>query len=183
MQATPEPPLSESFLVVDDDPIFCQVLQRALHRRGHQAVTCCSIAEATCAVRQGLFDKALVDLKIGQESGLALIRALKALNPEIRIIVLTGYSSVATAVEAIKLGALNYFAKPIGVDELLNAFSASASSPIAAAPISAPSLNRVEWEHSQKVLQDCQGNISAAARTLGMHRRTLQRKLQKRPAP
>ncbi|RZA05179.1 MAG: response regulator, partial [Moraxellaceae bacterium] len=103
------------------------------------------------------------------------------INPSTDIIMLTGYSSVSTAVEAIKLGALNYFCKPIDVDEILKAFCDAPFPADETLPISVPSLDRIEWEHMQKALQDCQGNISAAARLLGMHRRTLQRKLQKRP--
>ncbi|HEY6527468.1 MAG TPA: response regulator [Cellvibrionaceae bacterium] len=176
MDAFPEP-----ILVVDDDEVFCQVMQRALVRRGFDAITCCTLAEAEIASHQHYFQKAIVDLKIAQESGLKLIRSLKAINPDTDIIMLTGYSSVSTAVEAIKLGALNYFCKPIDVDEILKAFCDTPLPADESTPISIPSLDRIEWEHIQKALQDCQGNISAAARLLGMHRRTLQRKLQKRP--
>ncbi|MEY4588556.1 MAG: hypothetical protein RL497_632 [Pseudomonadota bacterium] len=171
----------EPFLVVDDDEVFCKVMQRALVRRGYQAITCCTIAEAEAASSEYFFNKAIVDLKIAQESGLMLIRVLKNINPAMAIIMLTGYSSVSTAVEAIKLGALNYFPKPIDIDEILKAFGGVPVQHEETAVISTPSLDRIEWEHIQKILQDCQGNISAAARTLGMHRRTLQRKLQKRP--
>lgn len=173
---------NNSFLVVDDDEVFCQVMQRALTRRGFQVTTCFNVAAAEQAAQQIHFSKALVDLKIAQESGLALIRSLKAINPTIQIIMLTGYSSVSTAVEAIKLGALNYFCKPIDVDELLKGFGNADLMEEKPTPISTPSLDRIEWEHIQKILQDHQGNISAAARALGMHRRTLQRKLQKKPA-
>lgn len=174
--------VDEPILIVDDDEIFCQVLQRALMRRGFYVVICHCLAEAERASGQYNFHKAIVDLKIAQESGLKLIRLLKALNPNTAIIMLTGYSSVSTAVEAIKLGALNYFCKPIDIDEVLNAFSDREELFETKAPISVPSLDRVEWEHIQKALLDCQGNISAAARLLGMHRRTLQRKLYKRPS-
>jgi two-component system, response regulator RegA len=112
----------EPFLVVDDDEVFCKVMQRALVRRGYQAITCCTIAEAEAASSEYFFNKAIVDLKIAQESGLMLIRVLKNINPAMAIIMLTGYSSVSTAVEAIKLGALNYFPKPIDIDEILKAF-------------------------------------------------------------
>ncbi len=173
---------ANSLLLVDDDEVFCQVMQRALTRRGFQVETCFNIASAEQAAQQTHFNKALVDLKIAQESGLSLIRSLKTINPEIQIIMLTGYSSVSTAVEAIKLGALNYFCKPIDVDEVLKGFGEADLMEEEPTPISTPSLDRIEWEHIQKILQDHQGNISAAARTLGMHRRTLQRKLQKKPA-
>lgn len=170
-----------TILVVDDDEVFCQVMQRALVRRGFAVEVCFNIASAERAVAEKHFKKAIVDLKIAQESGLVLIRSLKAINPAIEIIMLTGYSSVSTAVEAIKLGALNYFCKPIDVDEILNAFTYTDLTTENSAPISTPTLDRVEWEHIQKILQDHQGNVSAAARALGVHRRTLQRKLQKRP--
>lgn len=170
-----------TILMVDDDEVFCQVMQRAFVRRGFQVEVCFNIASAERAVQERHFEKAIVDLKIAQESGLVLLKSLKTINPNIEIIMLTGYSSVSTAVEAIKLGALNYFCKPIDVDEIINAFSFGDITTENLAPISTPSLDRVEWEHIQKILQDHNGNVSAAARTLGMHRRTLQRKLQKRP--
>lgn len=167
--------------MVDDDEIFCQVMRRALSRRGFEVETCFNIASAEKATREKSFSRAIIDLKIAQESGLALVRNLKTINPAIEIIMLTGYASVSTAVEAIKLGALNYFCKPIEVDDLLKAFTATDLMNEEPAAISTPTLDRVEWEHIQKILQDHQGNVSAAARALGMHRRTLQRKLQKRP--
>ena len=170
-----------NLLVVDDDEIFCQVMQRALTRRGFHVEACLNIESAELAAKKAVFNKALVDLKISQESGLALIRSLLAINPNMQIIMLTGYGSVSTAVEAIKLGALNYFSKPIDIDEVLKGFVESDLMEEEPTPISIPTLDRVEWEHIQKILNDHQGNISAAARSLGMHRRTLQRKLQKRP--
>lgn len=173
--------MQESILIVDDDEAFGLVVQRALTRRGFSVVLCQTLAAAQIACAQQVFLKAIVDLKIAQESGLRLIRLLKAANPEMAIIMLTGYSSISTAVEAIKLGALNYFCKPIEIDDVLKAFADTTLPSEDLVPISAPSLERVEWEHIQKALQDCQGNISAAARLLGMHRRTLQRKLFKRP--
>lgn len=170
-----------NLLVVDDDEIFCQVMQRALSRRGFQVEICFDVSSAEHAAQQTHFSKALVDLKIAQESGLSLIRSLITINPNMQIIMLTGYASVPTAIEAIKLGALNYFSKPIDIDEVLKGFVESDLMEEEPTPISIPTLDRVEWEHIQKILNDHQGNISAAARSLGMHRRTLQRKLQKRP--
>jgi two-component system, response regulator RegA len=125
----------------------------------------------------------LIDLKLAHESCLDIIAALKHALPAIDIVMLTGYSSIATAVEAVKRGALNYLCKPAGIDEIIAAFSpannnAACDNTPCAQP---PSIERLEWEHIQKVLLDNQGNISATARALGMHRRTLQRKLQKRP--
>jgi len=170
-----------NLLVVDDDEAFCQVMQRALARRGFQVEACFNVESAEQAAKKTTFKKALVDLKIAQESGLSLIRRLKSISPDMQIIMLTGYASVSTAVEAMKLGAHNYFCKPIDIDEVLKGFIEADLMDEKPTPISIPSLDRVEWEHIQKILQDHQGNISAAARALGMHRRTLQRKLQKRP--
>jgi len=171
---------TKSFLLVDDDAVFCQVMKRALERRGYYVVTCTDSASAEKHARGWAFDLAVVDLKIAQESGLSLIKSLKQINPATDIIMLTGYSSISTAVEAIKCGALNYFCKPVDVDELLRSFSEEHTTSEVSS-MTAPSLGRMEWEHIQKTLHDCQGNISATARALGIHRRTLQRKLQKHP--
>ena len=114
-------------------------------------------------------------------SGLTLIPQLKQLQPNMDIVMLTGYSSIATAVEAVKLGALNYLCKPANTEEILNAFELSAANPEVNIPEKRPSIDRLEWEHIQKVLKENNDNISATARALGMHRRTLQRKLNKRP--
>jgi two-component system response regulator RegA len=125
---------------------------------------------------------AVIDLRMPGPSGLELVKKLKALDPHTRIVVLTGYASIATAVEAIKLGATHYLAKPADADEIVAAFSrdsGDAAAPVTAKPLP---LSRLEWEHIQKVLAECDGNISETARRLGMHRRTLQRKLAKRPA-
>lgn len=170
----------EIFLLVDDDPVLCRVLARALTRRGHQSFSAQTIAEALQLVQQHLFTKAVVDLKLAQESGLTLIQELKRQQPSLDIVMLTGYSSISTAVEAIKLGALNYLCKPADTDDILAAFDLQAEKTLGI-PANPPSVDRLEWEHIQKVLQENAGNISATARSLGMHRRTLQRKLQKRP--
>jgi two-component system response regulator RegA len=172
---------TKHLLVVDDDEIFCQVMQRALTKRGFEVEICFNIEAAETAAKKIRFQKALVDLKIAQESGLSLIRSLITINPDMQIIMLTGYGSVSTAVEAMKLGALNYFCKPIDIDEVLKGFTETDLMSKEPTPISIPTLDRIEWEHIQKILQNHQGNVSAAARALGMHRRTLQRKLQKKP--
>jgi two-component system response regulator RegA len=171
----------ERFLLVDDDDIFCQVMQRALVRRGFHVDTFQTAEAAIDAAHKRTYTKAIVDLKIAQDSGLTVIKTLKIINAEIDIIMLTGYSSISTAVEAIKLGALNYLCKPVEVDEILLVFSQRHSHEEVSVSSTPTSLERLEWEHIQKVLQDNEGNISATARILGMHRRTLQRKLQKRP--
>jgi two-component system response regulator RegA len=170
-----------SLLLVDDDTTFCQVLGRALVRRGFAVTTAHT---GTAALQQARVDPpeyAVVDLNLAGDSGLGLIPDLLALDPDTRIVVLTGYASIATAVEAIKLGAVNYLAKPADADQVLAAFAATGGDsgvPVSARPLS---VNRLEWEHIQRVLRDNDGNISATARQLGMHRRTLQRKLAKRP--
>jgi len=172
---------NDIFLLVDDDEVFCQVMQRALIRRGYSVDTYQSAQTAVNAARNRTYTKAIVDLKIAQESGLTLIKELKIVNPAMNIIMLTGYSSISTTVEAMKLGALNYFCKPVEVDDLLQAFANDKIIEEVAVPANPTSLDRLEWEHIQKTLQANEGNISASARILGMHRRTLQRKLQKRP--
>lgn len=174
--------MSERLLLVDDDETFCRVMQRALARRNISADCFTKSADALRALETNRYERALVDLKIAQESGLALIKALKQRNPDLRIVMLTGYSSVSTAVEAIKLGATNYLCKPANLDEVLLAFEDTATDAEELPPIISPSLDRAEWEHIQQALQANQGNISATARALGMHRRTLQRKLLKRPS-
>jgi two-component system response regulator RegA len=168
-------------LLVDDDATFSSVLARALTRRGYQV--CCA-ANHQQALEQATTHKpgsAVLDLNLGETTGLQLIPELLTLRPEMRILILTGYSSIATAVEAIKLGALNYMCKPASTDELVAALGVRQANPCITIPDSPPSIERVEWEHIQRVLQENDNNISATARSLGMHRRTLQRKLQKRP--
>ena len=170
-----------SLLLVDDDPTFCRVLGLALHRRGFTVAT---VYDSMTALQSAAADPpeyAVVDLNLAGDSGLLLIPKLLALEPATRIVVLTGYASIATAVEAIKLGAVNYLPKPADADQVVIALTASTSDapmPVNARPLS---VNRLEWEHIQRVLCDNSGNISATARQLGMHRRTLQRKLAKRP--
>jgi two-component system, response regulator RegA len=122
-----------------------------------------------------------LDLRMPGPCGLALIERLRALNPEVRIVMLTGYASITTAVEAIKLGAIQYLTKPADAAQILDALHQDEGDPEVEVPEQPLSVSRLEWEHIQKVLAECDGNISAAARALGMHRRTLQRKLGKRP--
>ena len=172
---------NENILLVDDDLTFCQVMQRALTRRNYTVDIFQSAASAISAAHNNHYSKAIVDLKIAQESGLHLIKELRIINADIEIIMLTGYSSISTAVEAIKLGAVNYFCKPIDVDDILKAFATTAETSAIQISDIPTSLDRIEWEHIQKTLQDNAGNISLTARILGMHRRTLQRKLLKKP--
>jgi two-component system response regulator RegA len=171
-------------LLVDDDAVFVRVLTRALVARGFEVAGAGSGQEALvrCADFQPRF--IVLDLKLGAESGLALIPRLIAARPGVRILLLTGYASIATAVEAIKRGAHDYLAKPVDADQVMQALLGASSPSITASeplPDAPPPLRRLEWEHIQRVLKECDGNISEAARRLGLHRRTLQRKLAKRP--
>lgn len=172
---------THSLLLVDDDPTFCHVLSQALKRRDYDVFIATDIASAQKLAQDHQPDYAVIDLRIGQESGLELVARLKTDNNGIHMLMLTGYASIATAVEAIKLGAVHYLTKPASVDDILNALQrnvGNAAVPPAENPIS---IKRLEWEHLQKVLMEHDGNVSAAARALNMHRRTLQRKLAKRP--
>ncbi|PIP01760.1 MAG: two-component system response regulator [Zetaproteobacteria bacterium CG12_big_fil_rev_8_21_14_0_65_54_13] len=168
-------------LLVDDDLVFCQVLGRALKKRGFDVFVAHSVEQALALLDEDdLPAYAVVDLSMPGSSGLVLVEHLRGLSVDLRIVVLTGYASIATAVEAIKLGATHYLAKPANADEIVQAFGREQGD-VEANVSDRPSVRLLEWEHIQKVLSDCEGNISAAARELGMHRRTLQRKLAKRP--
>jgi len=175
-----------TLLIIDDDPVFNGVLCRALSRRGYSVNCAHAAAEALALAEQEQPELIVLDLNLAGDSGLALVAPLKRSCPKSRIVVLTGYASIATAVEAIKLGATHYLAKPVGIDELLAAFNTGAAELENAAANPPPSkpltVERMEWEHIQRVMFDNDGNISATARALQMHRRTLQRKLGKRPA-
>ena len=177
MQAT-----DSRFLIVDDDVTFCLVLERALVRRGYTVQTAHNAEQALDVAEQFQPTHAVIDLKLEESSGLHLIKPFLSLNADMKAIVLTGYGSIPTAVQAIKEGAINYLAKPADVESILTAFDkVENSQPEADADAIAMSLKRMEWEHIQRALDENDGNISATARKLGMHRRTLQRKLQKRP--
>lgn len=170
-------------LLIDDDLTLLEVMGRAFERRGHR----CTLAPDTGSALAGLAGSnathAVLDLRLGEENGLRLIPALLQAKPDLRIVVLTGFASIATAVEAIKLGAHHYLTKPADVDDILAAFrEGAAREPVPVPPVEPASLERTEWEYIHRTLQACDGNVSAAAKRLGMHRRTLQRKLQKRPS-
>ena len=167
-------------LLVDDDATFCSVLARALQARGYSVAMAHDYQAAVAAAVAGSPEFAVVDLKFPGGSGLALVRKLLELNRKARIVVLTGYASIATAIEAVRLGA-HYLAKPANADDVVAALSpdfAESPAPIREKPLS---VNRLEWEYIQGVLTGNNGNVSATARQLGMHRRTLQRKLNKYP--
>ena len=168
---------ARSLLIVDDDAPFRDRLVRAMRDRGFEATGVANHHAALEVARVESPELALVDLRLPGESGLAVVRDLKALDASTVVVVLTGYGSITTAVESIKLGAASYLTKPADADQIVAAFEGT-TPPDAA---TAPSLARVEWEHIQRILADCGGNVSQAARVLGIHRRSLQRKLAKRP--
>ncbi len=168
-------------LIIDDDEAFCDILSRTLKRRGFDTLIALNIGAARDLLRNNAFSHAIVDLRIGDESGLEMTRILRTASRETRILILTGYASIATAVEAIKLGAMHYLTKPAAVDEIVAAFDSNEGNAQVPPPETSPSPKRLEWEYLQRVLLENHGNISATARQLGMHRRTLQRKLAKKP--
>lgn len=177
--------MKQRVLVVDDDTVFCQLVKRGLERHDYEVSISHNETDALTTTRASKPDFVLLDLRLGDSSGVHLIKPMLEDCPKCKILILTGYASLATAVQAIKLGAVNYLAKPIDIPAILSALS----NPEGAADISREeileesptSLKRLEWEHIQRVLQENDGNISATARQLNMHRRTLQRKLQKKP--
>jgi two-component system, response regulator RegA len=173
-------------LVVDDDVTFRKRLVKAVSARGYLAHDAGSAAEAVEVARRVRPQRVVVDLRMPGRSGLALISELMELDPAVQIVVLTGYGSIATAVEAVRSGAVDYLQKPADTEQILAAFEREGEGHAHAAAGTAagetpPSLARVEWEHIQRILADCGGNISEAARRLGIHRRSLQRKLSKMP--
>ncbi|HQR51511.1 MAG TPA: response regulator transcription factor [Methylophilaceae bacterium] len=170
-----------SLLLVDDDDTFRQVLAPALKKRGFDVSTAADVAQALALAEANPPEYAVVDLKMPGQSGLVLVKRLKELDAATRIVMLTGFASIATAVEAVKLGATHYLAKPADADEIVAAFyrvEGDAAAPLNTSPLS---VERLEWEHIQRILAEHDGNISATARALDMHRRTLQRKLGKNP--
>lgn len=171
---------TRTILVVDDDAAFRARLGRALSDRGLAVTAAGSYEEAMTLARMETPELALVDLRLPGRSGLDVVRGLKELDDTTNVVVLTGYGSIATAVESVRLGATTYLTKPVDADQILAAFDGLTNAPGAHSPT--PSLARVEWEHIQRVLNDCDGNISQAARRLKIHRRSLQRKLSKNPA-
>lgn len=172
---------ANKLLIVDDDSNLTQVLGRAFKRRGYEVFTANNTQDAMQCCSTQLPQRCILDLKIATESGLPLIPKLLKIQPQLQIVMLTGYSSISTAVDAIKLGAINYLCKPADADDIVNAFDNIEGNTTTEIQPTPPSVNRLEWEHIQRILSENDGNISATARALGMHRRTLQRKLQKRP--
>lgn len=171
-----------NLLLVDDDATYRERLARALRDRGMTVTTAGTREEARAASTATVFVRAVVDLRLGETNGLTVVADLLANDTDLDVIVLTGFGSIATAIEAMKLGVLHYMTKPVDADELLAAFDRPPTEvPDEHELPPVPSLARVEWEHIQRVLASCDGNISAAARLLGLHRRSLQRKLAKYP--
>ena len=168
-------------LLVDDDELYCEVLGDALTKRNFAVSIAHNLADALQLASDIEPEYAVVDLRIGTESGLELVKQLAELDENTRIVMLTGFASVTTAVESIKLGAVHYLTKPATADEVVAALHREEGDATVAPSEQPLSVKRLEWEHLQKVLSEHDGNISAAARALSMHRRTLQRKLAKRP--
>ena len=186
----------DNLLLVDDDPVFLQTLERALQRRGLAVSTAQNAKQASQALENESFSLVLLDLNLGTESGLQLLDQLLRNHPQQRVVMLTAYASIATAVDAVKRGADNYLCKPITARDIIKLLEKDLvkeeqleeaqgnTEPVTETntlPNSPLSTERLEWEHIQRVLMENDGNISATARALNMHRRTLQRKLQKRP--
>ncbi|NOR80222.1 MAG: response regulator [Methyloprofundus sp.] len=171
----------EQLLLVDDDLTYCSVLKSALEKRGFLVSVAHDVKNGLSLAEQIEPEFAVIDLRIGHESGLELVQKLISLDDNTQIIMLTGFASIATAVEAIKLGATHYLTKPANPDEIMNALYKNTGDSSVVINENPLSVKRLEWEHLQKVLMEHDGNISAAARALNMHRRTLQRKLDKRP--
>jgi two-component system response regulator RegA len=171
-----------SILIVDDDPVFRSRLSQALSDRGYDVRAAADVETGLTMARAESPELSVVDLRMPGRSGLELVRELKNIDAATRVVVLTGYGSIATAVEAVRLGAHDYLTKPTDVDGILAALlrNADDKKPMPA-DFQVPSLARTEWEHIHRVLSDCEGNVSEAARRLGIHRRSLQRKLNRYP--
>jgi len=172
-----------SILLVDDDEVFRNRLARAFTDRGYDVRAAHDYDSAMVSAQADSPEFAVVDLKMPGRGGLELVKALHDIDPATKTVVLTGYGSIATAIDAVRLGATYYLSKPADADDIVAAFARGEAPPLAPPDIDykAPSLARAEWEHISRVLSDCGGSVSEAARRLGLHRRSLQRKLQKYP--
>ncbi|HXK08708.1 MAG TPA: response regulator [Vicinamibacteria bacterium] len=177
----PDHSSARRLLIVEDDDVLRRRLARAFRDRGFEVREADGAATAARESLSAPLDCALVDLRLQDASGLDVVRALVARHPAASVVVLTGYGSIATALEAVRLGARHYLTKPADADEILSAFAHERPG-TATPPVAVPSLARVEWEYINRVLADCGGNVSRAARALGIHRRSLQRKLAKFPS-
>ncbi len=168
-------------LLVDDDETFCSVLKSALEKRSYDVIVANNVKDGIYQAEKNIPEYAVIDLRIGHDSGLELVKKLISLDDNTQIVMLTGFASIATAVEAIKLGAVHYLTKPANADEIVSALHKNVGDTSVEISENPLSVKRLEWEHLQKVLMQHDGNISSAARALNMHRRTLQRKLDKKP--
>jgi len=166
-------------LLVDDDAPLRRSMTRALERRGFEVLAAENLAEATEHAQQSRPEFAVLDMRLADRSGLDLVRTLRGLRPDVRIVIVTGYGNIATAVVAIKAGAVDYLAKPVDADDVVNALLRSDQG-LPPPPDNPMSADRVRWEHIQRVFEQCNRNVSETARRLNMHRRTLQRILNKR---
>ena len=178
-ERNPIPENERSLLLVDDDRPFLQRMSRALEQRGYDVVTAESVSEGIAALRIAAPACAVVDMRLGDGNGLDVIEALQRERDDARVVVLTGYGNIATAVTAVKLGAIDYLAKPADADEVVSALTRKAGER-AEPPENPMSADRVRWEHIQRIYELCDRNVSETARRLSMHRRTLQRILAKR---
>jgi two-component system response regulator RegA len=168
-----------SLLIVEDDKPFLERLSRAMETRGFAVTSCDTVSDGLAQIGKAAPAFAVVDLRLGDGNGLDVVSALKKKRPDARAIVLTGYGNIATAVTAVKLGAVDYLSKPADADDVINALLATGEQP-PAPPENPMSADRVRWEHIQRVYELCDRNVSETARRLNMHRRTLQRILAKR---
>lgn len=173
----------KKLLIVEDDIVLAKTIKRRMEQHGFEVFNCFTASEALLACHRHMPEYVLLDMKLEHDSGLALIKPIRNLLSEAKIVLLTGFASITTAVDAIKLGADNYLAKPVDTKTLLSTLQDNCSAPIENQVIEETVLSaeQVEWQHIQQVLKVNNGNISATARQLSMHRRTLQRKLQKKP--
>lgn len=173
---------ARSLLIVDDEETFRLRLERAFRDRGYETRSAASVEEALRLARVESPEFALVDLRVGRDSGLTLVRQLHEHDPTTRIVMLTGYGSIATALDAVRSGAVHYLTKPAAMEEIIAAFEHDGKPATEPPAHTVPSLDRVEHEHIERVLADCGGNVTHAAELLGIHRRSLQRKLAKFPS-
>jgi two-component system, response regulator RegA len=172
---------ARTLLLLDDDDVFALRMAKALEARGFEVTRAATVAHALELARTESPECALVDLRLPDGHGLDVVTELHAIDATTRIVVLTGYGAIATAVESLKRGASDYLTKPVDADQVASAFDAQSVPADHLRAFAVPSLARVEWEHIQRVMTECQGNVSQAARVLGLHRRSLQRKLAKYP--
>jgi two-component system response regulator RegA len=171
----------QSLLIAEDHQVLRDRLARAFRERGYEVRVASNYDEAVALAQEDSPELAVLDMRMPGKSGLELLKALKQIDQTTKVVIMTGFGSIATAVEAMRLGATNYVQKPADADDILSAFARAELPPHQAVPadLPPPTLARVEWEHIHRVLADCGNNVSEAARRLGIHRRSLQRKLQK----